>query len=200
MGKQKKEKRKRQSVLGQVKKSHEKLGGSNGKYAFELIGAFFCDFFYYVWHILKWFVLTGLILTAAVSLVLFVKYGDDYRSFAKEADEIVDNSKAEDFRMDEITYIYGADGRQIAELSSGNGKSSSLKYEEIPKHAVNGFIAIEDRSYWRNIGIDLKGIIRVALDFVMSRGDNMAGASTITQQLSRTVYLTRERSIIRKIK
>lgn len=200
MGKQKKEKRKRQSVLGQVKKTHEKLGGSDGKYVFQLIGAFFCDFFYYVWHILKWLVLTGLILTAAVSVVLFLRYGDDYRSFAKEADEIVDNSKAEDFRMDEITYVYGADGIQIAELSSGNGKSSYLKYEEIPQYAVNAFIAIEDRSFWRNIGIDMKGIIRVVLDFVMSRGDNMAGASTITQQLSRTVYLTRERSIIRKIK
>ena len=135
--------------------------------------------------------MTGLILTAVVAIVLFARYGDDYRSFAKEADEIVANSKAEDFRMDEITYIYGADGSQLAELSSGNGKSSYLKYQEIPKHAVNAFIAIEDRSYWRNIGIDMKGIIRVGLDFVMSRGDNMAGASTITQQLSRTVYLTR---------
>jgi len=112
----------------------------------------------------------------------------------------VENSRAEDFRMDEITYIYGADGNQIAELSSGNGKSSYLTYKEIPGHAVNAFIAIEDRSYWRNIGIDIKGIVRVALDFVLSRGDNMAGASTITQQLSRTIYLTRERSVIRKIK
>lgn len=200
MGKKKKEKQKRQSMLGQVKKAHQKTGESKGNYVFQLMGAFFCDFFYYLWHIFKWFVLTGLILTAAVSIVLFVRYGDDYRSFAKEADEIVANSRAEDFRMDEVTYIYGADGSQLAELSSGNGKSSYLKYQEIPKHAVNAFVAIEDRSYWRNIGIDMKGIIRVGLDFVMSRGDSMAGASTITQQLSRTVYLTRERSIIRKIK
>ena len=200
MGKEKKEKQKRQSMLGQVKKAHQKTGESKGNYVFQLMGAFFCDFFYYLWHIFKWFVLTGLILTAAVSIVLFVRYGDDYRSFAKEADEIVANSRAEDFRMDEVTYIYGADGSQLAELSSGNGKSSYLKYQEIPKHAVNAFVAIEDRSYWRNIGIDMKGIIRVGLDFVMSRGDSMAGASTITQQLSRTVYLTRERSIIRKIK
>ena len=42
--------------------------------------------------------------------------------------------------------------------------------------------------------------MRVAKDFVLSRGDSMAGASTITQQLSRTIYLTRERSIVRKIK
>lgn len=196
----KKGKQKRQSMMAQVKKAHQKPGAAKGRYGFQLVGAFFCDFFYYLWHILKWFVLVGLILTAVVSIVLFVKYGDDYRSFAEEADRIVAESKAEDFRMDEITYIYGADGAQIAELSSGNGKSSYLKYEEIPKHAVNAFIAIEDRSYWRNIGIDVKGIIRVAVDFVTSKGDSLAGASTITQQLSRTIYLTRERSVIRKIK
>jgi len=139
-------------------------------------------------------------LTAAVSIVLFVRFGDDYRSFAEKADEIVADSTAEDFRMDEITYLYGADGTQIAELSSGNGKSSYLNYEEIPMYAVQAFVAIEDRSFWRNIGIDIKGIVRVGIDFVLSRGDNMAGASTITQQLSRTIYLTRERSITRKIK
>lgn len=196
----KKEKQKRQSMMARVKKAHQKPGEAKAGYGFQLVGAFFCDFFYYLWHVLKWVVLTGVILTAVVSVVLFIRYGDDYRSFAQEADEIVAESRAEDFRMDEITYIYGADGSQIAELSSGNGKSSYLKYEEIPKSAVNAFIAIEDRSYWRNIGIDVKGIIRVALDFIASKGDNMAGASTITQQLSRTIYLTRERSITRKIK
>lgn len=199
MGK-KKEKHKRQSMLAQVRTAHQKSKEETGGYGFRLVGAFFCDFFYYIGHILKWTLLVSLILTAAVSVVLFVKYGDDYRSFAQEADEIIENSKAEDFRMDEVTYIYGADGEQIAELSSGNGKSSYLKYEDIPKHAVNAFVAIEDRSYWRNIGIDVKGILRVAVEFVTSKGDNMAGASTITQQLARTIYLTRERSIIRKIK
>ena len=196
----KKEKQKRQSMMARVKKAHQKPGETKGGYGFELVGAFFCDFFYYVWQVLKWTVLTGLILTAVVSVVLFVRFGDDYRSFAKEADKIVAESRAEDFRMDEITYIYAADGGQIAELSSGNGKSSYLKYSEIPKHAAQAFVAIEDRSYWRNIGIDIKGIVRVAMDFVLSRGDNMAGASTITQQLSRTIYLTRERSVTRKIK
>lgn len=200
MGKQKKEKHKRQPMLTQVKKAHQRQEEPGGGYVFQLIGAFFCDFFYYFLHFLKWFVLVGLILTAIVSIVLFVRFGDDYRSFAETADEIVSNSTAEDFRMDEITYLYGSDGAQIAELSSGNGKSSYLSYEEIPMYAVHAFVAIEDRSFWRNIGIDIKGIVRVGLDFVLSRGDNMAGASTITQQLSRTIYLTRERSIIRKIK
>ena len=48
--------------------------------------------------------------------------------------------------------------------------------------------------------MDLKGVLRVAVNYVFSRGDEVAGASTITQQLARTVYLSREVSIERKIK
>ncbi len=197
----KKEKHKRQPMLARVKKAHQNQSGTEtGGYAFRLVSAFFCDFFYYFLHTLKWCLFIGLILTAVVSVVLFARYGEAYRSFAQEADELVEASKAEDFRMDEITYIYDADGGQLAELSSGNGRSSYLRYAQIPKDAVNAFIAVEDRSYWKNIGIDIKGILRVVTDFITSKGDSLAGASTITQQLSRTIYLTRERSIERKIK
>lgn len=196
-----KERHRRQPMLARIKKAHQNQTETESSgYAFRLVGAFFCDFFYYFLRTLKWCVLIGLILTAAVSLFLFIKYGDAYRSFAQKADELVAESKAEDFRMDEITYIYDADGGQLAELSSGNGRSSYLRYKDIPKAAVNAFIAVEDRTYWKNIGIDIKGIVRVATDFVLSRGDSVAGASTITQQLSRTIYLTRERSVERKIK
>lgn len=141
-----------------------------------------------------------LILSGALALFLFARYGKAYRSYAEEADEIVDNSQASDFRMDEITYIYSADGQQLAELSSGDGKSLYLKYDDIPKDAIDAFVAIEDRSYWRNIGIDVKGIIRVLYAYLSSGGEEKTGASTITQQLSRTIYLTRDRSIQRKIK
>ena len=156
--------------------------------------------FYAFWKFLIVLLLLGLILSAALALFLFARYGKAYRTYAEEADEIVDNSQASDFRMDEITYIYSSDGQQLAELSSGDGKSLYLKYSEIPKDAIDAFVAIEDRSYWQNIGIDVKGIIRVAYAYLSSGGEEKAGASTITQQLSRTIYLTRERSIQRKIK
>lgn len=198
--KKKQAKPKRQTMMARVKKAHLQQTDENGSYAFQMVGAFFCDFFYYLLQVLKWGALSGLILTAIISIVLFVKYGDTYQAYAKEADQIVADSKAEDFRMEEITYIYAADGTQIAELSGSSGKSSYLKYEDIPTDAVNAFVAIEDRSFWRNIGIDVKGIIRVVKDYITSNGDSMAGASTITQQLSRTIYLTRNRSIERKIK
>ena len=193
-------KQKRQSMMSRVKKSHSQQNEESSSYNFQLVGAFFCDFFYYIWQVLKWTILVGLISTAVVSLVLFLRFGDTYKSYVKEADEVVESSQAEDFRMDEITYIYAQDGEQLASLSSGNGRSSYLKYKDIPKDAVNAFIAIEDRSFWNNIGIDVKGILRVIKDANTSGGDSLAGASTITQQLSRTIYLTRDVSIKRKIK
>ncbi len=202
MSNRKNKKQKRQPMLTQVKKAHQNQNQGSGKsgYVFQLMGAFFCDFFYYAWKSLKWIMLAGLILTAVVAVFLFVRYGDAYQRFAQEADQLVEGSSAQDFRMDEITYIYSADGEEIAELSSGAGKSSYLKYEQIPKDAVNAFIAVEDRSFWHNIGIDVKGIIRVVVDYITSNSESLAGASTITQQLSRTIYLTRERSLERKIK
>ncbi len=196
----KEKKQKRQPMLARVKKAHQNQDKSTGSYGFQLMGAFFCDFFYYLWHVLKWVVLSGLILTALAAVVLFICYGDVFQSYVELADELVAESQPEDFRMDEITYIYDADGGQIAELSSGDGKSTYLKYSEIPKDAVNAFVAVEDRSFWKNIGIDIKGIVRVVRDYITSTTDSLAGASTVTQQLSRTIYLTRERSIERKIK
>ncbi len=200
MGSKKKSRPGRQPMVVRVKKAHINQDSGGGSYVLQLAGAGLCDFFYYFWKGFKWILLTGLILTASVALYFFLRYGDTYRQYEKEADQLVADSKAEDFRMDEITYIYAEDGGEIAELSSGNGRSSYLEYDEIPKAAVDAFVAVEDRSFWRNIGIDVKGIVRVIVDYVSGNSDNLAGASTITQQLSRTIYLTRERSFERKIK
>ncbi len=78
--------------------------------------------------------------------------------------------------------------------------SAYLEYDEIPQYAIDAFIAIEDRSFWENPGIDMKGILRVGINFLRTEGEEMHGASTITQQLVRNQFLTREVSIIRKIK
>src|SRR5699024_9691375 len=56
----------------------------------------------------------------------------------------------------------------------------------------------EDRTFWENSGIDLKGIVRVVIGYITSKGEEVHGTSTITQQLARNVYLTHELSIERK--
>ena len=110
----------------------------------------------------------------------------------------VAESIPEDFRSQKATNIYAAGGKKISTVYKTK-ENTYLTYEEIPEYVVNAFIAVEDRTFWKNEGYDLKGIIRVMIDFVKSGGGNVAGGSTITQQLARQKYLTLDRTLSRKV-
>jgi membrane peptidoglycan carboxypeptidase len=68
----------------------------------------------------------------------------------------------------------------------------------MPESIKDGVVAAEDRTFWTNQGLDPKGIIRAA--FSNARGGDTQGASTITQQYVKILYLTSEQSYKRKIK
>ena len=63
----------------------------------------------------------------------------------------------------------------------------------MPQHVQDAVVAAEDRTFWTNNGIDPKGILRAA--FNNARGGATQGASTITQQYVKILYLTQERSL-----
>lgn len=117
----------------------------------------------------------------------------------KEAKELVDESTPETFRLAQTSYIYSDDGTQLAALSE-NVDATYLEYDQIPADVVNAFVAVEDRTFWKNSGVDFKGIVRVCLNYVKSRGQVAEGASTITQQLARGTFLSNEKTLSRKIK
>ncbi|MCC8150719.1 MAG: transglycosylase domain-containing protein, partial [Lachnospiraceae bacterium] len=75
-----------------------------------------------------------------------------------------------------------------------------LEYAEIPAYVVNAFVAVEDRTFWTNSGVSYKGIVRVCLNYVRTGGEVAEGASTITQQLARSAFLSNEKTMLRKIK
>lgn len=139
-----------------------------------------------------------LVMLCIVGMVFF-RYKDDISAWQQEAKQKVEESSRRDFQPLNISYIYDKDGNQIAELSASE-KNIYLRYEDIPQNAVNAFIAVEDRNFWTNRGYDMKGILRVAFTYVKSRGSVIHGASTVTQQLARKIYLTNEVSIARKVK
>jgi penicillin-binding protein 1B len=72
-----------------------------------------------------------------------------------------------------------------------------VRYQEIPKTLVGGLLAAEDRDYFDHHGISIKGISR-ALMANIKAGRTVQGGSTLTQQLVKNFYLTRERSLKRK--
>ena len=72
----------------------------------------------------------------------------------------------------------------------------SVPYSKVPKHVRDAVIAAEDRTFETNKGIDPKGIVRAA--FSNASGNSTQGASTITQQYVKILYLSSERSFKRK--
>ena len=146
-------------------------------------------------------VIIGLLAAGFVAGNMYLKKESGMNLFemADDAKQIVADSRPEDFRLAESSYVYDSDGNQIAELASDTD-ATYLKYDQIPEDVINAFVSIEDRTYWENEGYDVKGIIRAVVDYARSHGKVAEGASTITQQLARTQYLTRDKSIIRKIR
>jgi len=74
-----------------------------------------------------------------------------------------------------------------------------IPYEQIPKQLVNAFTAAEDAEFFQHKGIDVKGILRAMFKNLLA-GRIVQGGSTITQQVTKTFFLTPKRSLIRKLK
>jgi len=96
-----------------------------------------------------------------------------------------------------ITRIYAADNKLIAELY--REKRDPVPLEKIPKYLQKAVITAEDRQFYTHSGIDIKGIARAIIADILAR-KFVQGASTITQQLSKTLFLSPQKTIMRKIK
>ncbi|MGN6781943.1 MAG: transglycosylase domain-containing protein [Marmoricola sp.] len=95
------------------------------------------------------------------------------------------------------TYIYYANGKaKIGDFAIQNRDSVPLA--DISQNMQHAIVAAEDRTFWTNKGIDPKGIIRAA--FSNAQGNSTQGASTITQQYVKLLYLNQQRTFSRKIK
>ena len=116
-----------------------------------------------------------------------------------EAKTVIANSTYEDFLTNETTYIFNDNGKILKKLTLDQD-SEYLTYEEIPEYVVNAFVAVEDRNFWYNKGINIKGITRVIYHYVISNGEEAHGASTITQQVARRTFLNFDKTLERKIK
>lgn len=93
--------------------------------------------------------------------------------------------------------IYSRDGRLMAQI--GEKRRTPASYDEIPEIVVNAFLAAEDDRFFEHPGFDYQGITRAAINLART-GSRSQGGSTITQQLARVYFLTRERSFVRKAK
>ncbi len=81
------------------------------------------------------------------------------------------------------TCIYNQDGELVTTLSSINSNRQYVYYKDIPNDLVNAYIAIEDERFRQHNGVDIRGILRAAVEGVRNGFHFDQGASTITQQL-----------------
>jgi penicillin-binding protein 1A len=92
--------------------------------------------------------------------------------------------------------IVGFDGSVLA--TRGEMAGANVRLKDLPPHLPKAFIAIEDRRFYSHYGIDPVGIARAAVANVLHRGVSQGG-STLTQQLAKNLFLTQERTFMRKL-
>ena len=76
---------------------------------------------------------------------------------------------------------------------------TNISIEQIPENLVNAFIAIEDKTFYEHNGFNYVRLMGAVKDSIFE-GERIQGTSTITQQLARNLYLTNERTMIRKLR
>ena len=103
----------------------------------------------------------------------------------------------ENFKPDAVTRIYSADKILLSELFIE--KREPVPLEAIPQLLKAALVATEDRKFYKHSGVDLKGIARAIIKDIRA-GEFVEGASTITQQLAKTLFLTPRKTLVRKIK
>lgn len=103
----------------------------------------------------------------------------------------------EDFKPNIVTKFYSEDGEVIKTFTAYTYDKVDLK--DVPDQLKNALIATEDKNFYKHHGYDLLGIVRSSIQNVIARR-TVQGASTLTQQLSRILFLSNERTFTRKIK
>ncbi|MBG9999110.1 PBP1A family penicillin-binding protein [Pseudoalteromonas sp. NSLLW24] len=102
-----------------------------------------------------------------------------------------------DVQLQTPMQVFTKDGLLINQF--GEKRRIPVTIDEIPQTLINAFLATEDNRFYDHIGIDPIGIVRSAV-VLISTGEKKQGASTITMQLARNFFLTREKAYIRKVK
>lgn len=103
----------------------------------------------------------------------------------------------EQFKPNIVTKIYSSDDEIIKTFTAYTYEKIDLK--DIPENLKKALIATEDKNFYRHHGYDLTGLARSTVQNLMA-GHVVQGASTLTQQLARVLFLSNERTFDRKLK
>ncbi|NBB96841.1 MAG: PBP1A family penicillin-binding protein [Alphaproteobacteria bacterium] len=134
------------------------------------------------------FLITGVLAAGLLLAGVFWYYSQDLPSHEQLAN----------YAPPSISRIYSGEGRLIDEFAQERRLFTPI--EDIPERIKAAFISAEDRNFYVHGGFDLRAIGAAAYQAIESRGRNIRGASTITQQVMKNFLLSGDRTGERKIK
>ena len=92
--------------------------------------------------------------------------------------------------------VFSADGKLMAEF--GEKRRIPIELADVPKNLINAVIAIEDNRFFEHSGVDVIGLGRAVVKLI-AKHEKSQGGSTITMQVARNFFLTREKTYLRKL-
>ncbi|HKL78915.1 MAG TPA: transglycosylase domain-containing protein [Mobilitalea sp.] len=140
------------------------------------------------------------LLTITVGIFYFYhNYGKTLLQMQSEAKKVVRASSPETFRAAQTSLVYDTEGGLISTLRAEKDLYY-IEYEAIPVIAVEAIVSTEDKKFMQHDGVDYLANIRAGIALIKNKGEITQGASTITQQLARNIFLTNEVTYERKIR
>ncbi len=142
-----------------------------------------------VLRLLRWLIAAGTAAFAAGVLALAAAY-------LYIAPRLPDIEALREVRLQVPLRVLARDGSLIAEF--GEKRRVPLELDRIPPRLVQAFLAAEDDRFYRHPGVDWQGLVRAAIALVRT-GEKRQGGSTITMQVARNFFLSREKTFARKL-
>lgn len=134
-----------------------------------------------------------LLILVVVSAILTGIIAGSFFAFSHDLPQI---EGLKSFKPSAVSRVYSADQVLLAEFF--DERRDPVLLSKIPMDLQRAVIELEDRNFYKHSGVDIRGILRaIAKDFLAR--DFVEGASTITQQLSKTLFLNSKKTLFRKL-
>lgn len=136
-------------------------------------------------------------------LIVFFAAGIGCCAYAASVISKADKINTDDLykNVSMLSTFYDDEGKELESVYTADGHREILEYDEIPQDMIDAIVSIEDKTFWKHHGFNIKRMIGAVKESVFGGGE-ISGTSTITQQLARNIYLSdikSERTISRKI-
>lgn len=150
-----------------------------------------------LWLFIKLQILLILLVLGGLAYYYAGGYAKKISRLHNEAIRLVADSDEETFKKNQTSIAYDVNGKTLS-VMKGDKDTYYLPYDEIPENVKLSIVSIEDKKFYKHKGVDYKAIIRAVWAMVRNRSITQ-GASTITQQLARNVFLNQDKTWERKI-